>query len=75
MKIHCSKIKTVHTTHHQLSRGPCHHIRVVMDLGKETDFLRKSFVSTGFLIAKDGSENGQIVVPGVPDYDFTSPCE
>ena len=74
MKIHCSKIKTVHTTHHQLSRGPCHHIRVVMDLGKETDFLRKSFASTGFLIdiAKDCSETGQIVVP---DYDFTSPCE
>jgi hypothetical protein len=42
-------------------------------LSEEPDFLRKSFVSTGFLIAKDGSENLDIVVPGVPDYDFSSP--
>jgi hypothetical protein len=39
----------------------------------QTDFLRTAFVSTGFLLAKDGSENDLIKVPGVPDYDFTSP--
>jgi hypothetical protein len=42
-------------------------------VSQESEFLRKSFVSTGFLIAKDGSENGEIVVPGFPDYDFTAP--
>ena len=33
-------------------------------------FLPSAFVSTGFLIRKDGSENHLIKVPGLPDYDF-----
>ena len=33
--------------------------------------LRSAFVSTGFLLPIDGSENNLIKVPGVSDYDFT----
>ena len=39
---------------------------------EEKDFIRSAFVATGFLIAKDGSENNLIQVPGVSGYDFTS---
>ena len=39
-------------------------------LRTEAGFLRSSFVSTGFLIAKDGSENNLIQIPSCPDYDF-----
>ncbi len=41
-------------------------------LRQEAEFIRSAFVSTGFLIAKDGSESHLIQVPGAPDYDFTS---
>ena len=37
-------------------------------LKSEQDFLRSAFVSTGFLIAQDGSENDLIKVPGVDNY-------
>ena len=37
---------------------------------QDASFLRSAFTSTGFLFAKDGSENDLIKVPGVPDYDF-----
>ena len=39
---------------------------------RDKDFLRSSFISTGWLIAKDGSENNKIKVDGVVNYDFTS---
>jgi hypothetical protein len=42
-------------------------------LSEKPEFIRQSFVSTGFLLAKDGSENGLAKVPGLPDYDFTAP--
>lgn len=35
-----------------------------------SEFLRKSFVSTGFLVRKDRSEDRLIKVPGMPNYDF-----
>jgi len=41
-------------------------------LRQESSFLRQAFVSTGFLIAKDGSESHLIQIPGVPDYDFAN---
>ena len=37
----------------------------------DSAFLRKAFISTGFLIAKNGSEDHLIKIPGVSDYDFT----
>ena len=37
---------------------------------QDDHLLRQAFVSTGFLIAKDGSEKHLIKIPGVPDYDF-----
>ena len=37
----------------------------------DAPFFRSAFVSTGFLIALDGSENNMIKLNGVPDYDFT----
>ena len=40
-------------------------------LKQKPEFLRAAFVSTGWLLAKDGSENGLVKIPGVPDYDFT----
>ena len=43
------------------------------ELKTDAAFLRKAFISTGFLIAKDGSENHLIKVPGHPEYDFTQP--
>ena len=41
-------------------------------LKQRSAFLRSAFVSTGWLLAKDGSENALVEVPGVPDYDFRS---
>jgi hypothetical protein len=38
---------------------------------EDADFLRNAFVSTGFLIAKDGSENNKIKLAGITNYDFT----
>jgi hypothetical protein len=38
----------------------------------DSAFFRSAFVSTGFLIALDGSENSLIKVPGFPDYDFNN---
>jgi len=40
-------------------------------LREDADFLRSAFSSTGFLIAKDGSENNNIKLAGITDYDFT----
>jgi hypothetical protein len=40
---------------------------------EDAPFLRAAFVSTGFLIAKDGSENFLIKIPS-PGYDFTENC-
>ena len=40
-------------------------------LREDAAFLRSSFVSTGWLIAQDGSENHLPKIPGVPNYDFT----
>jgi hypothetical protein len=40
-------------------------------LCEDADFLRSAFSSTGFLIAKDGSENNNIKLAGITDYDFT----
>jgi hypothetical protein len=34
------------------------------------DFFRSAFVSTGFLLAKDGSDNHLIKIPGVENYQF-----
>ena len=42
-------------------------------LKRRSDFLKASFVSTGWLLAKDGSENNLVKIPGVPDYDFRAP--
>ena len=42
-------------------------------ISSDAPFLRAAFVSTGFLIALDGTENNMIKIPGVPDYDFTTP--
>jgi hypothetical protein len=39
-------------------------------LRKDLDFLRQSFVLTRFLIAKHGSENGQMLV-----LNLSAPCE
>ena len=39
-------------------------------LRTETAFIRSAFVSTGFLIAKNGSENHLIKVPGIDHYTF-----
>ena len=36
-------------------------------------FIKSTFVSCGWLIAQDGSENHLIKVPGCPEYDFTLP--
>jgi hypothetical protein len=44
-----------------------------LTISEKHNFLRQAFVSTGFLLAKDGSENGLAKVPGLPDYDFTTP--
>ena len=41
-------------------------------LREDTSFLRASFVSTGFLVALDGSEDHKIRIPGVPQYNFRS---
>jgi len=35
-----------------------------------SEFLRKAFVSTGFLIAKDGSEDNLIKIKGVDNYNY-----
>ena len=40
-------------------------------LQHEADFFRSAFVSTGFLVAKDGSENNLVKVKGIPGYDYT----
>jgi hypothetical protein len=37
----------------------------------DAPFLRAAFVSTGFLIAQNGSENHLIKIPTAPSYDFT----
>ena len=37
----------------------------------DAPYIRQTFVATGFLIAKDGSENNLIQLEGVSDYDFT----
>ena len=37
----------------------------------DAPFFRKAFVSTGFLIALDGSENKMIKLNGLPNYDFS----
>ena len=39
----------------------------------DSEFIRQAFVSTGFLIRKDGSENHLIKVKGISTYDFTNP--
>ena len=39
-------------------------------LKEDSQFLRSAFVSTGFLIARDGSEDHLIKLAGVPDYSF-----
>lgn len=39
-------------------------------LREKTEFIRKSFISTGFLVRKDRSEDSQIKVQGVENYDF-----
>jgi len=36
----------------------------------EKHLLRQAFVSTGFLIAKNGQEKNLIKIAGAPDYDF-----
>lgn len=36
----------------------------------DAPFLRAAFVSTGFLTAKDGSEDYKIKIPTVPDYSI-----
>ena len=41
-------------------------------LRNDASFIRSTFVATGWLIAKDGSENNLIKVPGIANYDFTS---
>ncbi len=41
-------------------------------LRNEEDFLRTAFVSTGFLVAKDGSENHLVKAGGVDNYDYQS---
>jgi hypothetical protein len=38
------------------------------NLRVHADFLRQAFVSTGFLIAKDGSEDDLIKIPGIENY-------
>jgi hypothetical protein len=42
------------------------------DIGKANSLIRSAFVDTGFLVAKDGSENGLIKLQGWtgPPYDF-----
>jgi len=40
---------------------------------KDHSFIKSTFVSTGWLIARDGSENHLIKIPGFPSYDFTQP--
>jgi len=39
-------------------------------LRNETSFLRSAFVSTGFLIAKDGSQDNLIKIGGINNYSF-----
>ena len=34
------------------------------------NFLRSAFISTGFLVAKDRSEDHLIKMPGLPNYNF-----
>ena len=41
-------------------------------LREETARLKSCFVSTGFLIALDGSENYLIQIPTIPNYDYTT---
>jgi len=38
----------------------------------EADFLRSAFLSTGFLVAKDGSEMSLIKIKGAEEYDYTA---
>ena len=40
-------------------------------LKRKPDLLRSAFVSTGFLIAKNGSEMNLIKLAGLENYDFT----
>ena len=42
-----------------------------IELQGNSHLLRQSFVTTGWLIALDGSENSKIQIPGLPGYDFT----
>ena len=39
-------------------------------LSVNSEFLRKAFVSTGFLIAKDGSEDTLIKIKGVDNFNY-----
>ena len=43
------------------------------ELRQDYTFIKSTFVSTGWLIAKDGSENHLIKLKGIDNYDFTAP--
>jgi hypothetical protein len=43
-----------------------------IELQDNSYLLRQAFVSTGWLLALDGSENSKITIPGLPGYDFTT---